>query len=173
MSRTRLAAALGVAALTLGATVAAADNTQTVTIEVQAAARSVTVGGSTVEFTAAVGATGVSASNSDTSSVSYTNPAGNEPAKIEVSRDDTDLGALTLSVVSSVAPGDEGQGEGGAATAVAFTSTAGDAADFITDISAGAEVTGRSIVFTLGGNAPSTEDTITTNFTFTITDQDF
>jgi hypothetical protein len=171
MSRTRLAAAFSVAALTLGATVAAAEtttDTQEVTITVAAAARTVTAVGTTVDLTAVAGATAVSASDSSTAAVSYTNPAGNDPAKIEVSRDDTDLGALTLSVVAA---GDEGDGEGAAAAAVVFATTGGTAANFITGIGASADVSGRAVTFTLGGDAGDAR-VINTTVTYTITGDD-
>ncbi len=166
MNRTRLAVAAGVAALTLGATAAVAQTqgTQEVTITVAAAARSITAAG-TVELSALLNATGVS--DSDTSSVTYTNPAGNESAKITVSRDATDLGELTLSVVAA---GDEEEGEGAAAAAATFATTVGTGGNFITGISADKSVTSRGVTFTLGGDAPSEAGTIVTDFTFTITD---
>jgi len=77
MRRTRLAAAAGVAALTLGATVAGAtgttdDDTQTVTIEVKALERSVTAAGSAA-ISIVAGAAPSTASVESTATIAYTN----------------------------------------------------------------------------------------------------
>ena len=166
MSRTRLAAALGVAALTLGATAAVAQTqaAQDVTITVAATPRQVTVAVGDVELSALLNDDDVN--DSDTSSVTYSNPADNGSAKIEVSRDAENLFALTLSVVADAAEA----GEGTAATAVQFTSTNGTAADFITGIDAGTTVNDREVTFTLTGDAGDTARTIETDVTFTITE---
>ena len=167
MSRTRLAAALGVAALTLGATAAAATNTQTVEITVEAAARTVTVSGN-VAFTVDVDATNVS-QTSETSSISFTNPTGNTPAKIEVVRSADDLGELSLKLNVAEAgdseytiPLDDDNIWTGTATAAERPPVA--------DIVAGANESGRTITWTLTGTAPSTGGEIESTFTYTITD---
>jgi hypothetical protein len=167
MSRTRLAAAAGVAALTLGATAAAATNIQAVTITVEAADRSVTVAGD-VGFTVDAGAT-LEAAVTDTSTISLANPAGNNEAKITVGRGTDGLGDLVLAIDSIAAPAttDDYTVVG---TLPTWTADDGTTANAITGIKAGADESDRTITWKLTGTAPTTTTPITTNFTFTIAD---
>ena len=171
MSRTRLAAALGVAALTLGATAAVADTSfddQTVTINVVAADRSVTVDG-TVAFTVNAGQTGVDDS-SQTSTISFTNPAGNDEMKIRVGRSTVDIESLELAIDSIQAPETVGDYTV-VGTLPTWTGEDGASTDVITGIPVSADESNRTITWNLSGDAPSETATITTLVSFTVMDE--
>jgi len=171
MSRTRLAAAAGVAALTLGATVAAAepvedDDSQTVTITVTASSRDINVGpagGLSVE------AGGVATATS-TSTLDYT--SGASDAKITVDLDNVTtiegVGSLTLSVEAS----GMSEAAGTAATGPTFALDLSGArvGDLVTGIASGETVPEKTVTYTLGGTAPSEETSIDVDLIFTITD---
>jgi hypothetical protein len=169
MRRTRLAAAAGVAALTLGATVAVADDTtdtQTVTITVTAAPRSITVGEPAANLTVAVGA---AASDSTTSPLAYN--AGEDAAKIEVEvvADGNGLVGTELTLAVSAAGMSEDEGT---ATIANFNKSSNTAIpmDLVTGIVADEIVTDKTVTYTLGGTAPSTAGDRTVELKFTITD---
>jgi len=173
MRRTRLAAAIGVAALTLGATAAAATNTQTVTINVQAAERTVTAP-NPVTLTANIGEdiSGASAKES-TGILTYTNPVGNEPAKITVTSEGTELGLngdagqLTLTVASATP---SGGGTAASAVSIAANDVTGD---LVTGIDA--NTTAGSAVLTFAFSSAESEPltdlvTVVRTVTYTIGD---
>ncbi len=173
MRRTRLAAAAGVAALTLGATAAVAvdpSDTQTVTITVTAAARSITVGTPMNAFSVAAGA---AASGNTTASLAYN--AGPAKAKITVGIDAAGANdgnglkdtLLTLTVQASAMSGSEGTA--GAVTLDEDTPDNGSF-DVVTEIDADEIVTGKTVNYTLGGTAPSTAGSHNVDLKFTITD---
>ncbi len=166
MRRTRLAAAAGVVALTLGATAAAAEGTtaaQDVTITVEAAPRTLSISGGAIVLTVAANTNGVDVEG--LSSLSYANPAGNDSAKITVARtDNDDLGALDLEVTPS-----EPSSSAGTAASTSYTGEGTESADIITSIDAGSTVTNLQIAFELSGDSAAA-GTIETAFTFTITD---
>ncbi len=172
MRRTRLAAAAGVVALTLGATAAAAEgtaNTQEVTITVEAAPRTVTVTG-VATFTVNANETNINETDSG-SSLTFTNPTGNSPAMIEVVRSGDDLGDLNLKLNVAGTAGTEyatpleddniWTDEGTAA-----------ARPPVAEIEAGAAESMRAITWNLSGTAPDTAGDIVSTFTYTITDDE-
>jgi hypothetical protein len=167
MSRTRLAAAAGVAALTLGATAAVADDptaTQEVTITVTAAPRTLTTSGGAVVLTVVENTTGVDTEG--VSTLAYANPTGNDSAKITVARTGgADLGDLELEVAAT---GNDNDSDG-VAGSTSYTGEATASADLITSIDAGSTVNNNQITFTLTGDSAEA-GTINTNVTFTITD---
>jgi hypothetical protein len=169
MSRTRLAAAAGVAALTLGATAAVAQTTdeQTVTITVTAAPRSITVGEPAEALTVVAGAT---ATATTTSSLAY-NAGPDAAAKITVQIDAEGNGlsgtSLTLGVAASGMSGDTGTGATVLLQEDSATGSDG-AGNLVTGISADEVVTGKTVTYTLGGTAPSTTSSRTVDLTFTI-----
>ncbi len=169
MRTTRLAAAAGVAALTLGATAAvAADPTadQTVTITVTAAPRSLTVGAPDGALTVVAGA---AASGNTSSPLAYN--AGEDRAKIEVEvvKGKNGLGGtdFSLAVVASGMSDDEGA----PIQANFHKSTFPDIAmDLVRAISANEIVTDKTVTYTLTGTAPPTAGDRTVDLKFTITD---
>ena len=183
MRRTRLTAAGAAAVIALGGTIAAAEDTtadQTVTIEVTAAPRSITVSAPEGDLSVTAGEEGT---DTTTSTLAY-NAGPDDAAKItaEVKGVEPDadespsltnnwaaaLNELTLGVAASDMTGDEGT----AATPGAFAKDSVDARDLVTGIEANEVVTGKTITYTLGGNAPSTAVTAFVEITFTITDNE-
>jgi hypothetical protein len=176
MSRTRLAAALGVAALTLGATAAVAEDptdTQTVTITVNAAPRSVTVSGN-VNF--AVDANEANIDEEDTgSSLSFA--AGDTSAKILVVRSGDDLADLTLGLHLQLGgaydrPTGIFEGTGGSEWTGTDTTPGAGSATVASVISANTDHPNRTLTWVLTGTAPSTGGDIDSTFTYTITDNE-
>ncbi len=170
MNRTRLAAAAGVVALTLGATAAvAADttDTQTVTITVTAAPRSITVGTPANAFSVAAGA---AASDSTTSSLAYN--AGPDEAKITVNIDAAGNGLTDTALFLIVLASGMEESEGTATFGVTLDKdTLTTSFDLVREITAGEIVTGKTVTYTLGGTAPSTDGSHNVDLKFTITDQ--
>ena len=169
MRRTRLAAAAGVVALTLGATVAVAEDptaTQTVTITVTAVPRSLTVGAPGGALTVVAGA---AASGSTSSSLAYN--AGEDRAKIEVEvvKDENGLVGtdLVLAVVASAIANDEGS-----PVQANFSKSSNEdiAMDLVRAIAANEIVTDKTVTYTLSGTAPPTAGDRTVDLKFTITD---
>jgi hypothetical protein len=172
MSRTRLAAALGVAALTLGATAAVADDDddagQTVTINVTAAPREITVGTPTSSFSVVAGAVATGSTNSN---LAYkAGPTGDAKITVEIDAAGNGLAstALTLGVVPS---GMDGSG-GTAVTTVTLDkdTVVNTPVDLVTGIDANEIVNMKTVNYSLGGTAPSTAGTHLVDLVFTITD---
>ncbi len=173
MRRTRLAAAAGVAALTLGATAAVAEDptaTQTVTITVTTAPRTLT-GPNDVSFTTTTG-TGIVSGLVATNSIGYTNPGSRSTARVNVTLKGTELptdsaaGQLTLSVVAA--------GPASAAVAGATVNLEGDddTGVLITGIPADTTETVNLTFLLSSGNNNALADTqnITLTLTYTIAD---
>ena len=179
MRRTRLTAAGAAAVIALGGTIAAAEDPtkadQTVTIEVTAAPRSITVGEPVGNLSVTAGATGVE--ETTTSSLAYN--AGPDAAKItaevkevkDVGEDVSDwaaeLGALTLALTTDLGESDQGDAQ----TPDAFADGDEVARDLVTGIAANEVVTGKEITYALGGDAPTTARSAFVEITFTITDE--
>jgi len=176
MSRTRLAAAAGVAALTLGATAAVADDVnsdpQTVTIEVTAAARSITLGDPVADLTVVAGAeVSVMAQDANTTSTLAYN-AGDAGAKITVAiaEDGNGLDGTDLTL-RLAAGGMESNAQGTAANFFFFdadTEPEGAGLALVNSINAGAGATDKTVLYQLGGTAPSTAETLEVVLVFTI-----
>jgi hypothetical protein len=178
MSRTRLAAAAGVAALTLGATAAVAETerTQEVTIVVNAAPRTIT-GPSDVTITTTVG-TDINANPVQVTlqSVTYTNPSSQTPARVVVTsegdelEDDSAAGELTLTLEVTNA----GDIDGNAGTAVSIAKD-DDTGSLVTGIPAGttSEQAQFSITLSSATDAALADAVnITRTVTYTITDNE-
>lgn len=164
MRRTSIVAAAGVAALTLGSGIAAAQptGTQTVTIDVGEAPMWLTIGGEAPAFVVALGATGVDETSS-VSTLSFGNPQSQVAvANIDIERSSTALGALILgvSLVDAV----------GHTPAVEATWTAADQTvkSLATAIALGTDASDVVLTWTLTGTAPATGASIVTDFTYTI-----
>ncbi len=167
MRRTSIVAAAGVAALTLGSGIAAAQptGTQTVTIDVGEAPMWLTIGGEAPVFAVALGATGVNEVFSD-STLSFKNPQSQVAvANISVQRSATALGELILGVSLATAdvPADW-------TSAVQGTWTAADqtAKPLATAIARAANAEDVPLTWTLTGTAPAAAASIVTDFTYTI-----
>jgi len=169
MSRTRLAAAAGVAALTLGATAAVADpveddDSQTVTITVTASPRSISVTDPTDDLEVVAGG---AADDSVTGAISF--DAGASAAKITIelmSLTESDQaaysGGLTLEVESSGLDSEVVTFED-----IDFASAS--PIDFLTGIGSGTSDT-DVVSYTLRGTAQSDPGSFDVEFLFTITD---
>jgi hypothetical protein len=188
MNRTRLAAAAGVAALTLGATVAVAETdpeaNQAVTITVTAIERSVTAGGSaTISITAGQdadeaevdGEPTLAYSNGDAGTaeinatitqlikggVTTTDPNRND--LFNAFGAETNLLINTPNVQDTKTLGTLSAVEGGAATPI------GDAL-IVSDISTDVIRSATAVEYSLSGGAPVTVGTFALTVTFTIAD---
>jgi len=164
MRRTSIVAAAGVAALTLGGGIAAAQptGTQTVIIDVGTAPMSLTVGGDAPSFSVPLSATGVDETSS-ASTLSFHNPQSQVAvANITVERSSTALGALILGVTLADADGHT--------PAVEATWTAADqvSKSLATAIALGTDASDVVLTWTLTGTAPAAATAISTNFTYTI-----
>jgi len=164
MRRTSIVAAAGVAALTLGSGIAAAQPTgsQTVTIDVGTAPMWLTLGGEEPSFAVALGATGVDETSS-ASTLSFGNPQSQVAvANITVERSSSALGALILGVTLADADGHT--------PAVEATWTAADqtSKSLATAIALGTDASDVALTWTLTGSAPATAAAIVTDFTYTI-----
>jgi hypothetical protein len=187
MRTTRLAAAGAAAAIALGGAVAAADNhtdTQTVTINVEALARTVTTGGSAT-LTITAGAAGTTAVPTGEPTIAYTNgPDG--AAKITAALTEVNgsatgmatawrngLGDLELAI--SLAAAADGRDETTAAGAAIkefsglLTSNAGN---LLTGIPVNVERSATAVAYTLAGTAPSAAASTDLTITFTIAADD-
>jgi hypothetical protein len=176
LRRTRLAVAAGVAAFTLGATAAVAVDSepQTVTITVEAAARTITQP-ENVSLTAKVGdnISDEGTPKTDTATLSYTNPEGRGTAKIAIEvTGSADLGAdagagqLFLGVDSST----PSSGTSSGAKSIGVNITAPLITDIFTTAAGSATLT---FTFSSANNAALTEtlSSITRNVIYFITDQ--
>ena len=184
MRKTRLAAAGAAAAIALSGTVAAASTTgeQTVTITVEALARTVTTGGDAT-LTITAGAAGNTAEVGGSPTIAYTNGADGT-AKITAALTAVDgsgtgmptawengLGDLELSVSLAAAAEDrdETSAEGPAISEAGgiLTSNVGD---LLTGIPTNVDRSATAVAYELGGTAPSAAGSTELTITFTITD---
>ncbi len=155
---------VGVAALTLGSGIAAAQptGTQTVTIDVGTDPMWLTVGGEEPSFAVALGATEVDETSS-ASTLSFGNPQSQVAvANITVERSSTALGALILGVALADADGHTPAAEA--------TWTAADqvSKSLATAIALGTDASDVALMWTLIGTAPAVAEAIVTDFTYTI-----
>jgi hypothetical protein len=200
MRRNRLAAAAGVAALTLGATVAVADDTtdtQTVTITVEALARSITTdGAATISITAGEDVEEAVVAGNPT--ISYTNGSeaadiraditaigtvgspteftvgsgGNESSvAVDANRLFTKFGAATRLYIDLDAASVEGAEKG--LERYLNGSSAEDNGDLqfgdvITGIPTDVSRSEKEVVYSLGGDSPVTAGAFVVTVTFTI-----
>jgi len=137
-SRLRAAAPALMVVMVLGGSVAAADeqeSPQSVTITVNAEARTVSVSGDAAitlpENTTSVQTAGGVTNTDATSRLTFNNPAGNPAAKIQVSRSGANLGGLTLEVRIPT-------GSGYSTTFAGWASAQGAARNLVTNITPGA-----------------------------------
>jgi len=164
MRRISIVAAAGVAALTLGSGIAAAQptGTQTVTIDVGEAPMWLTIGGEAPAFAVALGATGVNEVFSG-STLSFGNPQSQVAvANIDIERSSTALGALILGVSLADAVGHT------SAVEATWTAAGQTAKSLATAIALGTDASDVALTWTLTGTAPDVAATIVTDFTYTI-----
>ena len=167
MRRTSIVAVAGVAALTLGSGIAAAQptGTQTVTIDVGTAPMWLTIGGEAPTFAVALGATDVAEVFSG-STLSFKNPQSQVAvANISVQRSSTALGALILGV--SLAPADVAADWTSAAQGT-WTAADQTAKPLATAIALGTDASDVVLTWNLTGTAPAAAASIVTDFTYTI-----
>ena len=186
MSRTRLAAAAGVAALTLGATAAAADTTanQTVTITVTQIERSVTTAGDAT-LTIVSGAAADTAVLTGTPTIAYSNGSGGAEivasitaiAGVEGTPDAGDLFTVfgaTTALTIDLAAAAEAAGSGELANdsvAIAGVTNSDDpiqTAAVLGGIPEDVDRSATAVVYGLSGAAPITVGTTALTVTFTI-----
>jgi len=185
MSRTRLAAAAGVAALTLGATAAVADDptaTQEVTITVEAIERSVTTDGSAT-ITITSGEATSEAVVTGTPTIAYSN--GSDVADIEATisaigenesptRDELFdvFGAATGLTIDLAAAADDRTENATTQTIVGQSgeNVAIPSSGVLGNIPTNVNRTATAVVYGLSGDAPVTVATTALTVTFTITD---
>jgi hypothetical protein len=185
MSRTRLAAAAGVAALTLGATAAAADTTanQTVTITVTQIERSVTTAGDAT-LTIVSGAAADTAVLTGTPTIAYSNGSGGAEivasitaiAGVEGTPDAGDLftvfgatTALTIDLAAAEAAGsDELANDSVAIAGVTDSDDPIQTAAVLGGIPEDVDRSATAVVYGLSGAAPITVGTTALTVTFTI-----
>lgn len=163
MRRISIVAVAGVAALTLGSGIAAAQptGTQTVTIDVGAAPMSLTIGGEAPTFSVALNAT--ANETSSTSTLSFRNPQSQVAvANIHVERSSTALGALILGVTLAGAVGHT------PAAVATWTAVDQTSKPLATAIALGSDVSDAVLTWTLTGTAPAAAATLITDFTYTI-----
>jgi hypothetical protein len=164
MRRISIVAAAGVAALTLGSGIAAAQptGTQTVTIDVGAAPMWLTIGGEAPTFSVALGATSV-AETFTTSTLSFHNPTSQPAvANITVERSSTALGELILGVSLADAVGHT------PSAPASWTAAVQTAQPLATAIAMGTAASDVALTWTLSGTAPAAAASIVSEFTYVI-----
>lgn len=164
MRRISIVAVAGVAALTLGSGIAAAQptGTQTVTIDVGAAPMWLTIGGEAPTFSVALGATSVDEAFT-ASTLSFHNPTSQPAvANITVERSSTALGALVLGVSLADAVGHT------PSVPASWTAAVQTAQPLATAIAMGTEASDVALTWTLSGTAPAAAASIVSEFTYVI-----
>ena len=186
MRRTRLAAAGAAAVIALGGTVAAASTTgeQTVTITVEALARTVTTDGDAT-LTITAGAAGNTAEVSGSPTIAYTNGAdgaakitakldainGSSPAMASAWTDGLgdDL-ELSISLAAAAEDRDETSAAGDAIKEEFSGMLIVETGNLLTDIPTNVDRSATAVAYTLAGTAPTTAASTELTITFTITD---